>query len=387
MQYAHARIASILREAARERGGAGARGGPATALHPSERALIKKLLAFPAEVAEAAERRAPHRIAAYALELAQDVHGLLPRLPGAEGRAARPARLPARAVPRHPAHDRAGAGPARGRARRRRCSRAAVPADARGASAIRRRVEEGDPCWPAQLAVALTIVLVPLALEQGRRRAELGRARRRVRVLLGHGSWCARAGSGRRRDPRPATAVALAASASASATNIVSLGAADPRTSSPAARRAVERLILSGRRALGARLRVHGRGSPRARRQAARYDTGFRRRETDAASYRFTRTEAWGGPPLRAAGGPGVRGYVLSPAVPNATHVRPGRARLPADASAAGGEAVMEGPSRARRWRRSPGAQAEGGEHPELRPRGCRRSSGPASRGGPGPSG
>ena len=38
---------------------------------PSERELVKKLLAFPDEVAEAAERRAPHRIAAYALELAQ----------------------------------------------------------------------------------------------------------------------------------------------------------------------------------------------------------------------------------------------------------------------------------------------------------------------------
>jgi len=31
-----------------------------------------KLVAFPEEVAEAAERRAPHRITVYALELAQD---------------------------------------------------------------------------------------------------------------------------------------------------------------------------------------------------------------------------------------------------------------------------------------------------------------------------
>jgi arginyl-tRNA synthetase len=44
----------------------------AAPLEPAERALIKKLLAFPDEVAEAAERRAPHRIAVYALELAQD---------------------------------------------------------------------------------------------------------------------------------------------------------------------------------------------------------------------------------------------------------------------------------------------------------------------------
>jgi arginyl-tRNA synthetase len=72
VQYAHARIASMLAKAGDERVeaalGAGAR---PEALHPAERELIKKLLAFPAEVAEAAERRSPHRIAAYALELAQ----------------------------------------------------------------------------------------------------------------------------------------------------------------------------------------------------------------------------------------------------------------------------------------------------------------------------
>ena len=53
-----------------------ARAAPASgarrAAAAAERALIKQLLAFPAEVAEAAERRAPHRIAAYALELAQE---------------------------------------------------------------------------------------------------------------------------------------------------------------------------------------------------------------------------------------------------------------------------------------------------------------------------
>ena len=41
------------------------------ALEPAERELTSKLLAFPAAVAEAAERRAPHRIATYAHELAQ----------------------------------------------------------------------------------------------------------------------------------------------------------------------------------------------------------------------------------------------------------------------------------------------------------------------------
>jgi arginyl-tRNA synthetase len=68
VQYAHARIASILRKAG-ERPAEVPRGD--LSLHPAERELIKKLLAFPTETAEAAERRAPHRIAVYALELAQ----------------------------------------------------------------------------------------------------------------------------------------------------------------------------------------------------------------------------------------------------------------------------------------------------------------------------
>ena len=73
VQYAHARIASMLRRCRRS----GSRGALATdwgsrPLEDPERDLIKKLLAFPGEIAEAAERRAPHRIAAYALELAQD---------------------------------------------------------------------------------------------------------------------------------------------------------------------------------------------------------------------------------------------------------------------------------------------------------------------------
>jgi arginyl-tRNA synthetase len=83
VQYAHARIASVLAKAGQARvAEALAEVAAATAqsrgdageepLHPSERALVKRLLAFPGEVWEAAQRRAPHRIAAYALELAQD---------------------------------------------------------------------------------------------------------------------------------------------------------------------------------------------------------------------------------------------------------------------------------------------------------------------------
>jgi arginyl-tRNA synthetase len=75
VQYAHARIASMLRRLDAERAAAAVAPGAdwgGVELDRSERELIKKLAAFPAEVAEAALRRAPHRIAVYALELAQD---------------------------------------------------------------------------------------------------------------------------------------------------------------------------------------------------------------------------------------------------------------------------------------------------------------------------
>jgi arginyl-tRNA synthetase len=72
VQYAHARISSVRAKAGEalvERA-LGREARPAQ-LHESERELVRKLLAFPDEVAEAAERRAPHRVAAYALDLAQ----------------------------------------------------------------------------------------------------------------------------------------------------------------------------------------------------------------------------------------------------------------------------------------------------------------------------
>jgi arginyl-tRNA synthetase len=69
VQYAHARIASILRKAEAEGGAVEA--DPAAALHPSERDLVKQLLELPAEVGVAAERRAPHRMTEYALETAR----------------------------------------------------------------------------------------------------------------------------------------------------------------------------------------------------------------------------------------------------------------------------------------------------------------------------
>jgi arginyl-tRNA synthetase len=75
VQYAHARIVTMLGKLDRSRLeaalAADADWGSAP-LEPAERALVKALAAFPDEIAEAAERRAPHRIASYALELAQE---------------------------------------------------------------------------------------------------------------------------------------------------------------------------------------------------------------------------------------------------------------------------------------------------------------------------
>jgi arginyl-tRNA synthetase len=75
VQYAHARIASILRKAGEERVqqalAADLRASSET-FHPSARALVKRLLELPGEIREAGERRAPHRIAVYATETAQD---------------------------------------------------------------------------------------------------------------------------------------------------------------------------------------------------------------------------------------------------------------------------------------------------------------------------
>ena len=86
VQYAHARIASMRRRLGEERvaaalaaGAEGWEGGELEGgeleggeLEGAERDLIKKILAFPPELAEAADRRAPHRIAGYALELARE---------------------------------------------------------------------------------------------------------------------------------------------------------------------------------------------------------------------------------------------------------------------------------------------------------------------------
>jgi arginyl-tRNA synthetase len=98
VQYAHARIASILRKAGREAGqveaGAGA-ATPGTALEPAERELIKRLLELPGEVREAAERRAPHKICTYSTAVAADFHGFYRdcQVVGAEGEGVEESRL------------------------------------------------------------------------------------------------------------------------------------------------------------------------------------------------------------------------------------------------------------------------------------------------------
>jgi arginyl-tRNA synthetase len=70
VQYAHARIASILRNA----GDAPVAAEPAGELAAEERDLVKRLLEFPALAAEATERRGPHTIPIYSVKVADDFH-------------------------------------------------------------------------------------------------------------------------------------------------------------------------------------------------------------------------------------------------------------------------------------------------------------------------
>ena len=70
VQYAHARIAGILRNAV----DAAPSAEPPAELAAEERDLIKRLAEFPAVVAEATERRGPHAIPTYAIRLADDFH-------------------------------------------------------------------------------------------------------------------------------------------------------------------------------------------------------------------------------------------------------------------------------------------------------------------------
>jgi arginyl-tRNA synthetase len=70
VQYAHARIAGILRNA----GSKTVDATPRSPLAPEERELVKRLLELPQVVREATERRAPHAIPTYAIRVADDFH-------------------------------------------------------------------------------------------------------------------------------------------------------------------------------------------------------------------------------------------------------------------------------------------------------------------------
>jgi arginyl-tRNA synthetase len=76
VQYAHARIAGILRNAAEDDSLTSRDQGAelAAPLETEERELVKRLLEFPAVAAQAAERRAPHAIPVYAIRVADDFH-------------------------------------------------------------------------------------------------------------------------------------------------------------------------------------------------------------------------------------------------------------------------------------------------------------------------
>ena len=70
VQYAHARIAGIIRKAT----GASVSPAPPATVADEERDLVKRLAEFPSLVAEATERRGPHALPTYAIRLADDFH-------------------------------------------------------------------------------------------------------------------------------------------------------------------------------------------------------------------------------------------------------------------------------------------------------------------------
>ena len=73
VQYAHARIAGVLRNAVEQ--GLSAEGAdPSLLTHEAEQGLIRKLLLLPETLEEVVEELAPHRLPHYAQELAQSFH-------------------------------------------------------------------------------------------------------------------------------------------------------------------------------------------------------------------------------------------------------------------------------------------------------------------------
>ncbi len=88
VQYAHARIAGILRNAPNPPSDGASLSHP---LEPGERELVKRLTEFPEVVREATERRGPQGIPVYAIKVADDFHRFYHdvRVIGSEGEAFR----------------------------------------------------------------------------------------------------------------------------------------------------------------------------------------------------------------------------------------------------------------------------------------------------------
>ena len=74
VQYAHTRIAGVLRKAVEEGLNPDVMGDPALLTHPSELALIRKMLSLPEVITLAADALAPHHLTTYATELAALFH-------------------------------------------------------------------------------------------------------------------------------------------------------------------------------------------------------------------------------------------------------------------------------------------------------------------------
>jgi len=75
VQYAHTRIAGVLRRAEESGWDVAVDGDASLLVHPSEQALIRKMLVLPEVIAMAATNLAPHHLATYASELAAAFHG------------------------------------------------------------------------------------------------------------------------------------------------------------------------------------------------------------------------------------------------------------------------------------------------------------------------
>lgn len=75
VQYAHARVCSVLEKARAAGYNASTAGGRQLAIHPKERALVLKIADLPYEVQRCAEDYAVSRLTTYSVELARTYHG------------------------------------------------------------------------------------------------------------------------------------------------------------------------------------------------------------------------------------------------------------------------------------------------------------------------